>query len=410
MKALNKMKSLKFVLFSVLAVIMLATTAIAVVVYADWQDGTKTKSIAKGEFASFDIALVTASAPLYYSVNMKNSDNEIVKVWHDNTANNDGFVEETLQIIPSDYSNKGGIYTILISSSDGNGDKNYDIITLNVRNNAPVITAISAPSYILAGEALSVSFEASDADGDALTYRIYRNGNLISATDNDEWQTTEDDAGTYTYRFEASDGEDTVSETRTVEVRGLSDNHSPIITDIDVTDSITEGELLKVHFEAEDEDGDEIYYSILVNGILLSNTNDFEYQTRKGDAGSYEFELVASDGIGQDSVYTAVEIRAAGNNGTKGEETINFFNDFEISTYGNNIKIRNTKGEALNNMKITVTINEINAAETYNLNLGKNEVTYRPLNFELEEGKTYLVKIEISVGGLKDSGYLLIKK
>lgn len=201
-----------------IAIALLSITALAVVSYADWQDGTTTKTIYKNESAVFDVALFTTAAPLTYSVIMYNPAGDIAKTWYDNAVDSEGFVENlNLIVTPADITT-GGDYTIIISSTDGNGDAGYSTLTLNVLNNAPVIDWIYADSIVSAGKNLEVAFEGYDADDDVLSYRIYLDNVLVSNLNDYIWTTSASDLGSHVFRFEVSDGEESASDNRTVTV------------------------------------------------------------------------------------------------------------------------------------------------------------------------------------------------
>ena len=230
-------KNLLFRKSAVLAValIICATVAVALAAYSDWGDLSQSKDINKGESASFDVALVTASPPMYYSVKMYDASNSLVKTWYDEKMTSSNTVEETLQVTPADYK-KGGAYIIIINAHDADNIYRSTQISLNVKNHAPEITSVTAPNFINEGQTLTVSFTATDADNDPLIYSIYRNGELIASTNQNLWQTDYDDAGSYTYAFVVSDGEAEDRETKTInvlDVPGKTDDGDDNKTDED---------------------------------------------------------------------------------------------------------------------------------------------------------------------------------
>jgi len=309
-------------LFSALAVILMTSIAAAVTSYADWQDGNTAKTILDSESASFNVVLFSMSSSLTYSVNMHDASGQLVKTWHNNTLDDDGWVRETLTVNPSDL-NGIGRYTIYITSTDENNDPGYSTLILNVQstpvvvNNNPVITSVNVPSDITEGDVLSVSFTATDADNDALTYAIYINGVLVSNTNTYDWQTAVGDAGTYTFVFEVSDGTATITQTE----------------------------------------------------IITVNAQE----------------------------------------GRKYTETLNLGQDLEISNIYNYIKIRN-KARTINDLEVKITFIGLNAFESFNIDLNKNDVVYRPISTAIQDNKAYVAKIEVSTDDLDDSGYMLIKR
>jgi hypothetical protein len=305
-----------------IAIALLSITALAVVSYAEWQDGTATKTIHKHESALFDVSIGTRNPPVTYNIKMYNPSGALVKTWYD-TINTEGVVEDLgLAINPADTT-VGGDYSIIISSTDSRGDSAYSTLTLRVLNTAPEIDWIFAPASVNEGDELNVAFGAHDDDGDLLSYKIYRNNAIVALTDHYTWDKAV--AGNYNFTFEATDGEDSTNSTATV---------------------------------------------IVGNG----NANN---QTR--------------------------------NNQIEAKQTLVFSRDIEVSQdYGNFIKIRNTKGEKIDNFEIIITYLGTNGYEKYSFDLGKNDVVLKQMSTKLPENKTYAAKVEIKADGLEDSGYLLI--
>ena len=212
----------KLIFSFIVATILLSITALAVVTYAEWQNGSTAITINKNDGATFSARIFSTTPPVTYSIYMYNPSNAIAKRWVTNAVNSDGKVILTgLRVDRLDLTT-GGIYRIIIESRDSDGFTSTSTLTLNVNNNGPSITGINAPDSIKAGQVLSVSFTASDTDNDSLSYRIYRNDVLISSTNSDAWQTSSADAGTYVYRFEATDGENTIRQTKTIVVGAAS--------------------------------------------------------------------------------------------------------------------------------------------------------------------------------------------
>ncbi len=101
-----------------------------------------------------------------------------------------------------------GTYTISVTVSDESGEPASDSCTIEVVNNPPVVTGISPSVPSVAPEAsCTVSCDASDADGDTLTYAwSATDGTIDGAGDTVTWTapTTE---GTYTIDVTVSDGQ-----------------------------------------------------------------------------------------------------------------------------------------------------------------------------------------------------------
>ena len=97
-------------------------------------------------------------------------------------------------------------------------------VTANNINREPVLEELSG---ITAKETETVAIEAraSDPDGDGLIYTISE-----PVGDDGIWETTYDDAGTYTVTVAASDGELEDSQKLTVTIKNV--NRPPVITDV----------------------------------------------------------------------------------------------------------------------------------------------------------------------------------
>lgn len=332
---MKKMKIGKLALSFIIATVMLSVVALAAITYADWQNGNNTITIQKSQTALFDASLFSQSPPLYYTVQMTDPNGNVVKTWYDNAKNDDGKVDLTgLQVTPADRT-ISGLYTIDITANDGEDIASVYTLNLIVLNNVPAIANYWVTPYATEGDTIYADFEASDADNDGMTFRIYRNGALLATTPYTDpwtgnsgaynlWTTSVGDAGTYIYTFEVTDGENTATQTATV---------------------------------------------------VISPAGIIPPEQPKAEA----------------------------------KETLNLARDIELSSIdGSLLKIRNNKGESLNDFEIKITYTGISGYEKYNFDLGRNEVVYKQLSTKLPEGKTYLARIEVSAEGMDDSGYLLI--
>jgi hypothetical protein len=122
-----------------------------------------------------------------------------------------------------------GSHTVKVMVSDGTleADKMWSVTVSNV-NRKPVLNKIN-DFKAKENDQIVVDLEATDADGDKLTYaindqRFVQNGNEFA------WQTSYDDAGQYTFKASVSDGTDTVTQEFKVAVENV--NRAPVITDV----------------------------------------------------------------------------------------------------------------------------------------------------------------------------------
>jgi hypothetical protein len=251
----------------------------------------------------FDVAIFSTHPNLYYNINMYNPSGTLAKSWANNVLNADGWVELTgLQVSRADIT-AGGIYTIYITSNDNNGYTSGTTLTLNVLNSAPTMGAITAPSSINAGEILSVSFTASDSDNDPLNYRIYRNNALISSTNNNAWQTSASDAGTYIYRFEATDGENAAVQTRTIVVSPAGSNGSTTVTAAEIPEVLRLGkdiEISKIYnfLKIRSNDGKALDdFEITVNYLDLNKFETYRLGLGRNDVVYLPLATNLSEGV-----------------------------------------------------------------------------------------------------------------
>ncbi|MEM2956517.1 MAG: hypothetical protein QW041_03015 [Candidatus Pacearchaeota archaeon] len=191
-------------------------------------------------------------------------------------------------------------------------------------------------------------------------------------------------------------------------------NSAPIIEWIHVPSEIYEGDIVYTEFYASDPDNDSLSYTIYRNGILVSNTNSNSWQTDIGDAGVYNYTFEVSDGEDIVRVTRTVVVNSIivdSKNKTKEvPETLILARDIEVTSLDNFLKIRNKKSQELKNFEIKIIYIGINSEEKYKFNFGRNEVVFKELSANLEDNKAYLARIEVNTKGMKDSGYLIIRK
>ena len=132
------------------------------------------------------------------------------------------------------------------------------------------------------GETLELSPTVTDPDGDNVT--ITFSGFTDSATRAVDFG----EAGEHTVTLTVTDGFHTISETITVTVQAV--NRPPVLAPIQAI-TVTEGERVEVTPQASDPDGDEVTITfgrpLDANGV---------WETEVGDAGTYDVDIIASDG------------------------------------------------------------------------------------------------------------------
>ncbi len=139
--------------------------------------------------------------------------------------------------------------------------------------------------YYTEGDLVKLTPNATDADGDALTFTY-----SAPLDSNGEWQTGPGDAGTYLVTVTASDGTSTVSKQVRIVVR--SGNSPPVIEGVGNM-TVQEGDTVKFSPTVTDPDGDDV--TISYSGWMTSSS----YTTNYNDAGVHDVTITASDGKSQ---------------------------------------------------------------------------------------------------------------
>jgi|GEM_PF-1582562 len=197
-------------------------------------------------------------------------------------------------------------------------------------NAAPVAEDVAATTP--EGESLIVATEASDGDGDALTYTVDTSGTLGMVTNNGDGRFTYDPDGRFeslavgetatdTFTYTVSDGNGG-TDTATVTVTIEGENDAPIAKGVATTAS--ENESLIIAADASDVDGDGLTYEIDATGMLGMVTNNgdgtFTYDPNGrfeslavGETAEDTFTYTVSDGNGGANMAT-VTVTVEGEN------------------------------------------------------------------------------------------------
>jgi len=139
-----------------------------------------------------------------------------------------------------------------------------------------------AEKIYTAGELVKLSPNASDPDGDKITFTY-----SALLDENGEWQTTLDDAGEYIVSVTASDGKSSV--TKQLKLIIESGNSAPVIENVDDV-VVEEGETVTLNPSVTDADNDDV--TISYSGWMTDSSKE----TTLDDAGEYVVTIIASDG------------------------------------------------------------------------------------------------------------------
>ncbi len=186
-----------------------------------------------------------------------------------------------------------GTYNVEFTATDGElgASQSTGINVLNT-NRAPALESIG-DQIITEGDTLTLDLNASDLDGDSLTFGT----NASSGTLSDDiftWVTDFDDSGVYTVEFNVTDDIDVVSEIITITVN--NNNRAPTLESI-ADQIITEGDTLTLDLNASDLDGDSLTFGTNASSGTLSD-DIFTWTLGFDDEGVHYVEFGVTDEFG----------------------------------------------------------------------------------------------------------------
>ncbi|MBW7992571.1 MAG: hypothetical protein FVQ84_21500 [Planctomycetes bacterium] len=202
---------------------------------------------------------------------------------------------------------QAGSYSVMFRASDGNSNASETItITVNNINRTPVLGAISDQA-VNENTLLSFSVNATDPDGQTLTYSVsgLPNGAVL-ASQTFTWTPTYNQAGTFALTFTADDGQAQDSQAITITVNNV--NRAPVFTAIG-NKSVWSDDPLTFTVVATDPDGDTVTYS--ANTVPSGATfipQTFDWTPTPAQIGSYNVTFYASDGQLQDSEAITINV------------------------------------------------------------------------------------------------------
>ncbi|MFH1133930.1 MAG: hypothetical protein V1735_05540 [Nanoarchaeota archaeon] len=179
-----------------------------------------------------------------------------------------------------------GEYLVTISVSDKHSTVAQKVLVIvKSLNKAPVISGVQDIT-VDEGDLVSLKPVVTDDDKDNVTLRI---SGWISVA---EYRTTFEDAGTHFVTITASDGKSETSKQIKVIVRNV--NRAPVLADFtEIT--VIEGALVTVKPIAIDQDSEKVTYT-----FDQPLDRDGKWQTKVGDAGNYNVNIAATDGVSRD--------------------------------------------------------------------------------------------------------------
>lgn len=168
-------------------------------------------------------------------------------------------------------------------------------ITINI---PPVLNAIGDQN-IDEAKKLTFTLSATDANGDILEYyasNLPTGATFNPATRTFQWTPDYTQSGTYPdVHFEVTDGNLTDSEDITITVNNV--NRAPTFTVIPANGSVfNETETIIIRTTASDLDDDTLSYIILIDGIQVGTSPDYNWSTNSNSSGTHIINISVNDG------------------------------------------------------------------------------------------------------------------
>jgi len=176
-------------------------------------------------------------------------------------------------------------------------------------NHRPAITGLEAPERVVPSESCQIMCNATDSDGDELSYNWSASGGKISGTGASVNWTAPGSAGSYNVTVTVTDGRGgEFMKQVTIKVRA---NRPPTITSLvaDADWTLLSG-TLQVACNASDNDGDELSYEWSTTGGDISGTGAAVNWTAPQEVGMYDVTVVVRDGHGSSATSTLSHISA----------------------------------------------------------------------------------------------------
>jgi hypothetical protein len=175
-----------------------------------------------------------------------------------------------------------GQYKVEITASDGQEMSKKELLLIIQPLNKPPVITVPSEITVKEGDTVTLSPVITDADNDQLT--VSYSGWMNSPS----YATGFSDAGAYIVTIIASDGKASVAKDVKVIVENV--NRAPVISQIAPV-SVTEGDFVKVIPVVSDADNDKLTVT-----FTEPLNNEGTWQTKEGDAGSYDVTATISDG------------------------------------------------------------------------------------------------------------------
>jgi len=280
--------------------VLLFSSVSAVVVYADFTDGSQTKTISEGNSISFNADFVSMKSSMTISVNMYDSSGSLIHTFVSKSVSDKSYSDSFTYTI-----SEAGTYEIRATGKDSLGtdsesltltvnEVSTPVIPVSTDTTKPVITILgSNPLTITQGDAYYEYGAAAndDVDGD-ITSKIKTTGTVNTEV-----------IGTYTITYKVSDSaENQATATRTVyvvcgeeedttapEITIVTPKEDKTYTDNEITIKVKTDESATVRFKLDDE-----------SKVTMDNVYDyvFTYDLDDLDDGDHTIIFYATDDAG----------------------------------------------------------------------------------------------------------------
>ena len=175
-------------------------------------------------------------------------------------------------------------------------------------NHRPAITGLEAdPEKVIPLGSCQIACNASDRDGDQLSYNWSASGGEINEEGATVTWTAPRSEGSYNVTVIVTDGRGgEVMEWVIIEVRA---NRSPTITNLVAdADWTTPSDSIQVTCTASDRDGDELSYEWIATGGYITGTGAVANWTAPEQVGIYYVTVVVTDGHGMEGTWPSLPL------------------------------------------------------------------------------------------------------
>lgn len=191
-------------------------------------------------------------------------------------------------------------FDIEIENGVGKETFSWNLTVTNV-NRPPIINS-SIPEddpQIRENESIDFSVNATDADGDPLSYQWFLNGGEIPGLDAPAYKFSSDysSAGTALVEVQIRDPEEAMA-SREWRLTILNQNLPPVINTWSPPDNlaINETEAMAFSVAARDPDGQQPAYKWFLDGAGIATGQDYTYTSSFNSSGNHTIRVVVSDG------------------------------------------------------------------------------------------------------------------